>query len=121
MNEIDILNSQGLLAKAAYAVINAGITLSDALENIGMTHNQATAFAASWSVVDQYTDASGASATVFRENATGKNYLAIRGTEITAGDINSDYILALGFPSYLNPQFIELKTQVENWINDGTV
>ncbi|MHB9119793.1 MAG: hypothetical protein ACYC2R_16205, partial [Burkholderiales bacterium] len=85
-----------------------------------MTDAQATNFTASWSFVDQYTDASGASATVFQENATGKKYLTIRGTE-SPGDFNADYILALGFPSYLNPQFIQLRAQVGTWISNGTL
>ncbi len=118
MNQIDMLNTQGLLAMAAYADLSVGVKLPDALEDIGMTHDQAVDFSALWSVVDQYTDASGVSATVFQENATGERYLAIRGTE-SPGDFNADYILALGFPSYVNPQFIQLQAKVETWISNG--
>jgi hypothetical protein len=50
----------------------------------------------------------------------GARHLAIRGTE-SLGDINANYILALGFPSYLNPQFIQLRTQVQSWITDGVL
>jgi hypothetical protein len=60
-----------------------------------MTSAQATDFASKWTVVDQYSDASGVGATVFQEIATGTKYLAIRGTTPTdIGDLNADYILA---------------------------
>jgi hypothetical protein len=54
--------------------------------------------------------------------AANQRYLAIRGAEPDdAGDINADYILAQGFRSQLNPQFIGLQGAVQDWIDDGTL
>lgn len=120
MSQISQLYTQSLLAFAAYANLSKGIPKKEYLKFVGMTENQATDFASNWTVVTQYTDASGVFATVFEENATGKRYLAIRGTE-SPGDINADYILAMGFPSYLNPQFVQLRSQVSQWLSNGTL
>lgn len=120
MNQTDALNVQGLLAMAAYA--DATMPFADAVKAIGMTNTQANAFVASWSVVDQYTDpATGLSATVFEEIATGKKYIAIRGTEPTGTDLTADGLLALGLPSNLNPQFTALKAQIDAWLANGTL
>ena len=113
--------TQALLAQAAYAPLPIDSTHLDSLQKQGgMSEIQADDFIKKWRVVTQYSDSSGASATVFEERATGKRYLAIRGTE-SPGDFNADYILALGFPSYLNPQFIQLRSVVQTWIDDGTL
>lgn len=119
MATVQELYLQSTLAKAAYADLESGPPNEDKLKvQGGMTAVQAADFAANWTVVDQYADSSGASATIFQEIWGGKRYLAIRGTE-SPGDFNSDYILALGFPSYLNPQFIQLRPIVQGWIDSG--
>ena len=123
MAEANELYKQSSLSFASYANLFPGISgdlYINALKGSGMVDSQAADFAAHWIVIDQYRDASGVSATVFEEVGTGKRYLSVRGTE-SVGDINADYILALGFPSYLNPQFIRLHAQVETWLNDGTL
>ena len=120
MDTLPVLYTQSLLALAAYADLVPGAPTIAALTRAGMSDRQAVDFISNWLVVAQYTDASGASATVFQEKSSGKRYLAIRGTE-SPGDFNADYILALGFPSYLNPQFIRLQTQVQTWLANGTL
>ena len=113
---------QSLLAQAAYANLAIGSisNTSSLIANANMTDAQATDFASKWKVVNQYTDLSGVGATVFQEISTGKKYLAIRGTEGLA-DLGADYILALGYPSYLNPQFVALRGVIQTWINNGTL
>jgi hypothetical protein len=96
------------LSQAAYANLTSGISGANYIDalvdlDVGMSLTQAQGFAANYTVIDQYSDLSGVSATIF-EDRDGKRHLAIRGTE-GFGDINADYILALGFPSYLSPQF----------------
>lgn len=120
MGQLAELYTQSLLSFAAYASLSKGVPSVDNLKKAGMTSAQATDFASNWVVVDQYSDASGVSVTVFQENATGKRYLAVRGTE-SPGDFNADYILAMGFPSYLNPQFIQLREQISQWLSNGTL
>lgn len=121
MATIQELYTQSLLAQAAYANLVVGsISSTQSLRaDASMALKQAEDFASKWTVVDQYSDASGVGATIFQEIATGKKYLAIRGTEPGLGDINADYILALGFPSFLNPQFIQLRGVVQGWIDNG--
>ncbi|MBX3647518.1 MAG: hypothetical protein KDD77_01720 [Caldilineaceae bacterium] len=74
---------QSELALAAYSQLSSGITgdsFVSALREAGMSQSQAQRFAATWSVVDQYTDPwSGFSATLFESG--GQRYLAIRGTD----------------------------------------
>jgi hypothetical protein len=71
---METLYQQALLAQAAY-VINLfpddpAIINKLTADSCGMTQTQAERFAEEWRVVDQYTDASGVSATVFEEKAT---------------------------------------------------
>jgi len=90
---IDYFN-QAELSFAAYADLERGTPDTQALqgESVGMSAIQAAQFASEWIVVDQYPDASGASATVFQEVATGNRYLAIRGTE-SPGDFHRRCLL----------------------------
>jgi hypothetical protein len=118
---------QAELALASYAVLPNGTlntnTAIAALRNggKGMSLAQATAFAAKWAVVTQYTDAlTGMSATVFEEICIGQRYLAIQGTqEVT--DYLADYFILNGTPSQFNPQYLVLKNQVTQWLNDSTL
>jgi hypothetical protein len=115
------LYTQSLLALAAYADLQIGTPNTTLLErDSGMSKTQAADFAIKWRVVDQYSDASGLGVTVFQEIATGTKYLAIRGTEGLT-DINADYILALGFPSFLNPQYIQLSAAINGWLSSGVL
>lgn len=87
----------------------------------GMSAAQASAFAAKWNVVDQYSDiTSGASATVFQAVSGGPKYLAIRGTDFGL-DFVVDYFIFNGVPSLLNPQYQSLKIQVQAWLADPDV
>ncbi len=45
-------------------------------------------------------------------------FKAIRGTEPDANDLIADGLLAVGLPTSLNPQFIALKIQIDNWRTD---
>ena len=128
MSTITESYKQAELALAAYSNLTPGISgqpYIDALEanGNGMTATQASAFAAEWNVVTQNNDASGLSATVFQEIATGKKYLAIRGTELDdPGDIVAAGIILSGFiPLDLAAQYILLKTQVQTWLSDSTL
>ncbi|MDP3481581.1 MAG: hypothetical protein Q8R88_17595, partial [Desulfoprunum sp.] len=115
--------TQAELALAAYSTLTTGMLKDDYINALkdngkGMSENQASEFAANWSVVDQFSGISGVSATVFKEKETGKTFLAIRGTN-NLGDITADYIIEAGFPSSLNPQFIQLQNQVSQWLAAG--
>ncbi|UJP04766.1 MAG: hypothetical protein LZF61_07840 [Nitrosomonas sp.] len=54
------------------------------------------------------------SATVFESREDSTKYLAIRGSEPAANDVVSDLLRATGWPSNFNPQFLALKSQIEN-------
>ncbi len=119
---------QAELAFGAYSTLHTEITggaYTDALEDVGkgMSSSQATTFALKWKVVDQYNDVSGLSATVFQEIATGKRYLAIRGTELNdPGDIVATGIIISGLiPLDLAAQYLLLKAQVQSWLSNGTL
>jgi len=114
------------LALAAYANLNAGIPDRDALETVKFSESQATAFSGAYQVVDRYSDATGLSATVFRQADDPDNtqsFLAIRGTEISdpadliTGLIN---IVSLGSTD-LHLQYIKLKAKVVEWLGNGTL
>lgn len=85
-----------------------------------MTSDQATRFAATWSVAAQYSDVTGLSATVFQEIATGQKTLAIRGTQGVT-DFITDYFILNGTPYQLNPQYQLLKAKVTQWLGDSTL
>ncbi len=127
MTTIQELYTQSLLAQAAYADLSighigdAGITaLRDKDKNMSLA--QANDFAARYTVIDQYKDASGLSATVFQEIGSKTKYLAIRGTTPTDfGDLNADYILFTGIPSFINPQYIQLSTAINGWLSSGVL
>lgn len=126
MNNIITYFEQAELALAAYSTFAPGMTLADYKNALidagkGLSTTQAADFAATWSVVTQYTDSlTGASATVFQEVATGKKYLAIRGTQGLT-DYFADYLILNGTPSQLNTQYLLLKAKVSQWLGDGTL
>jgi Ca2+-binding RTX toxin-like protein len=84
-----------------------------------MAEEHAEAFAGRYVVVDRFSDSTGLSATVFQD-ADGRRYLAIRGTDSPADLVANSFILA-GFPSTFNPQFLTLRTQVQRWMDSGVL
>ena len=105
--------------------MNSGPANVGSLKEAGMTELQANKFAATWTVVSQYTDSStGLSATVFEDKATGQRYLAIRGTEpndFLRDIIINDGIIAIGYLPDALPQYSALKAQVNTWLGNGTL
>ncbi|MDY0014279.1 MAG: hypothetical protein RBS40_15500 [Rhodocyclaceae bacterium] len=112
--------SQAELALAAYADLTGPASgYKTALEAVGVASPQADALLSNYTVVEQYTDSTGLSATVF-EDGGGKKYLAIRGTEPEANDLITDGLLGLGLPASLIPQFAALKAHLDTvWLADG--
>ncbi|RCS56425.1 lipase family protein, partial [Parvibium lacunae] len=125
MATIQELYIQSLLAQAAYANLQIGIPQQSSLrQDANMSVTQAAEFASQWRVVNQLNDASvtGVSATLFEEIATGKKYLAVRGTEFTnVPDLLADYVLSNGFPSTMNLQYQKLKQTIDTWTANGTI
>ena len=124
MSTISDYYKEAELALAAYANLFPGMSAKDYTDALiddgkGMSAAQAERFASTYTVVDQFTDPlSGLSATVFQQGAT--KYLAIRGSEgIT--DYIADYVILNGTPSYLNPQYLELKDKVQEWLDNGVL
>ncbi|MDY0014273.1 MAG: hypothetical protein RBS40_15470 [Rhodocyclaceae bacterium] len=120
---IEMFN-QAQMALASYSTLAAGIsgdTYSIALQDggRGLSTPQANAFANTYTVVEQYTDSTGLSTTVF-EDGGGKKYLAIRGTEFTLDDLLTDAIdiALLGTTAYQD-QYTVLKAKVEEWLGNG--
>jgi len=113
---------QAELSLIGYARLTVGEPNQTELIKVGLSPSRAVDFATNWSIVDQYNEPStGLSATVFEEVASGRRYLAIRGTQPSGADLTADGLLALGLPSDLNPQFISLKTKIDSWLADGTL
>jgi hypothetical protein len=126
MTKINDYLIQSELAMASYgSFLGNSVIVTDLTDlSVGMSPTQATDFVEKWQVSAQYTDpVTGLSATVFEEIATGTKHLAIRGTEpARANDIVSDLLLAAGWPSNFNPQFIALRSHLENvWLQDPAV
>jgi Ca2+-binding RTX toxin-like protein len=120
---------QAELALAAYSNLVPGMTKDAYITALkdggkGMSDVQARHFVDTWALVDQYTDpVTGLSATVFQEVATGKRYLAIRGTD--ADDVNdliTDVVdIALLGTEAIQTQYASLKAKVQAWLGDETL
>lgn len=125
MSNINEYAIQSELAQAAYGSFSAGSipVASLIVDKVGMSSSQAASFVEKWQVAAQYFDPiTGLSATVFESREDGAKYLAIRGTESSANDVVSSILLAFGWPSGFNPQFLALKAQIENvWMDDPAV
>ncbi len=122
METIVTYSCQADLAFAAYATLAKGVPDTSKLEAIGMSSIQAVEFAKRWKVIDSVEFLNGAAATVFEEiGKPGVRYLAVRGTELGNADLLADEILALGFPSFVNPQFVALRGQIQAWMDSGTL
>ena len=124
MNIIEEYYLQAELAFAAYFDLEQGVDPVPALQDgsDGMSSFQATAFAERWTIVDSVEDFNtGLSATVFQKNdGSNEKYLAIRGTEGVL-DYVADFFVLAGLPSFLNPQYVYLKQQVQDWIDNGVL
>jgi len=108
-------------ALAAYATLEKGWIDPLLLQAQGMTEAQAIAFSENNTVVAQAELFAGASATVFQD-AEGKIYLSIRGTEpLDLRDLVGDTLMGFGIPVGANPQYWGLNSQVAEWISDGTL
>lgn len=121
MNTIIDYYLQAELSLASYGTFATGAIPVNKLTSIdvGMSPTQAAHFAATYSVVAQYSDpVTGVSATVFQQGS--QKYLAIRGTQGTT-DYLADYFILRGIPSQLNPQYLSLKAKVLEWMNDPNV
>jgi len=118
---------QAELALGTYSNLNSDMSLNeyqDALQDSGkgLSSYQAKNFATTYRVVTQHTDATGLSATIFSNDATGEAFLSIRGTEITdPSDLFAGLSLATFGTTILQPQYVSLKTQVQAWLSDGTL
>jgi hypothetical protein len=99
---ISTFSQQAQLSLAAYATLSPALdttVLIERLRTAGMSSAQAAQFAATYVVVDQFTDpSSGFSATVFRKGT--EYFFAVRGTESIFSDpadlIGADIPIALG-------------------------
>ncbi len=124
MSNINEYSVQSSLAQAAYGSFSVGLIDIDKLtaKEVEMPISQATQFAATWNVADQFSDLlTGVSATIFEAKEGGAKYLAIRGTELEAKDILADGILASAIPPIINPQFTALQLKLNAWLNDPNV
>jgi len=120
MNQIDTFFIQAELALATYGNFQDGSPPDvNELRNVGMPLVEAEKFNQQWLVVDQHSDITGLSVTVFENN--GKRYLAIRGTDPSLLDLTADFILGNGFPAQLNPQYQSLKSQIQAWTASGVL
>ena len=131
----------GELALAAYANLRTGSIDTERLGAAGFTEEQARKFSEKYTVVAQFGDGdtyqirdpitgevvevrtnyTGLSATIFKDKA-GIHYLAIRGTEITVGDLYTDLIdiTLLGSAQY-QLQYQALKWKVAEWQASGVL
>ncbi len=120
MTSISKYFDQAELALAAYADLESNIDPLSELKRKGFADLQARSFLEQWRVVEQYSDPlTGLSATVFEEVSTGERSLAVRGTQLEAGDLLAGGLLALGVSERLNPQFSALEAKLEQWLGEG--
>jgi hypothetical protein len=120
---------QAELALAAYSNLDSDMLSSeyrDALQDSGkgLSSFQATKFASTYRVVDQFNDpGTGLSATIFADIGSGKIFLAVRGTE--ADDIRDFatgvFDIMLFGSTQLHPQYSSLKAKVAEWLSNGTL
>ncbi|MEO8409808.1 MAG: hypothetical protein ABI478_04505 [Propionivibrio sp.] len=123
MNSVIEYSMQAELALAAYADLSGPVSgHQQALKDAGMSASQAADFVKRWAVIDSVDFPNGSAATIFEEvGKPGVRYLAVRGTELGNTDLLADEILALGFPSFVNPQFVALRGQIQTWMDAGTL
>jgi VCBS repeat-containing protein len=131
--------TQSELALAAYANLVAGVPNSAALIEAGMSDSQAKNFAAHWRVINQYNGQvqdsyyddfgqlvtclvqTGLSVTLFEEVGTGKQVVAVRGTQdATDWVTNIIDIGVLGTDEH-QAQYKALTAQVKKWLDDDVL
>ncbi|SDE53483.1 hypothetical protein [Desulfuromonas thiophila] len=133
------------LALASYSDLAAGMVQQDYIDALmndgdGMSQKQAETFAPNWTVLDQYDgmveetyydefgdeqtflNPTGLSVTLF-EDGSGKQVVAIRGTEPTdLDDIVTDIIdIGVLGTSEHQAQYAALSAQIQKWKDDGTL
>ena len=143
--DISDMYVQAELALAAYADLLPGTPDVTKLQGpAGMSQSQATQFSKRWKVVEQYDgkveeayvdefgqehtflNPTGLSVTLFEEIGSGRQVVAIRGTQSSFPDWMSDWatnivdIGLLGTPEHQN-QYRALSDQANTWLNDGTL
>jgi len=113
---------QAEFSLAAYAQFFSADPVVRALEKAGFSTPQAEYFASTYTVVDQYSDFSGLSATVFKNIKTGEVNLAIRGTQgVMDYLVDIVDVVLLGTNSSFQLQYAGLKSKVSEWIGNGTL
>lgn len=98
MTTVNQYYTESELAQAAYGTYSIGAIDINLLtsNDVGMSQEQAEAFASTYSVVDQYNDAtSGLSVTLFETISTGERHLAVRGTEGLTFSAATDWLANL--------------------------
>ncbi len=122
MNQQTEYSKQAELALAAYGDFATQESTRQKLIAAEFSKIQADAFILKYRIVDQYTDITGLSATVFAD-ADNKTFLAIRGTEASDPmDLLTDLINITWLGSTtLQPQYISLKFKVAEWIENGVL
>jgi pimeloyl-ACP methyl ester carboxylesterase len=142
MTAATTLFGQSELALSAYASLASGISVSlfrKALEDVGFTTSQSDSYVSSWRVIEQYNgepipvldefnqatgeyaESDALSVTVFEEVATGRRYLAVRGTQ-SLSDVWTDIVdISILGTSAHQAQYASLKAKVQSWLANGTL
>lgn len=110
------------LALAAYSSLSPEGELQPQLNNKDFTKISAAKFAATWDLVDQYFNGyTGLPASVFKNRLTGEVTLSIAGTD-DIEDYLTDIISVAGVGyETLQIQYVELKTEVLEWMAAGVL
>ena len=114
---------QAELALAAYANLEPDVNIRDELRAAGLSATQTDKFISQYTVIDHHSDATGLSATVFKSTDPDnpQTFLAIRGTNDLL-DLLTDLVnIALFGSTALQPQYLNLKNQVQTWMNDDVL
>jgi hypothetical protein len=143
MTEIATYYINSELSFAAYSTLYSGISRNDYIDSLnnagtGMSSSQAAEFADTWEVLDQYdgaveetytlkgveysyTNYTGLNVTLFENNETGEQVVAIRGTELNdISDLLTDAIDigTLGSTEH-QAQYQALTVKVKEWMDAG--
>lgn len=122
-SELNTYYQNAQLSMAAYASLSPGMTPADyvtALKNQEMPEALATVFASKYTVLSQSApDATGFSATLFLDNATGQKILAVRGTNDLFDALTDLVDVALLGTTALQSQYQSLKNYYQQLITEG--
>ena len=143
MSTIIDYNKFAELAFASYSDLSSGMSNDMYVEALqrgddGLSYTQATNFASTWTVIDQYDgmveetyidefgqehtfqNPTGLSVTLF-EDSQGKQVVAIRGTnDLLDFETDAIDIALLGTPENM-AQYAALSAQVQKWMDDGVL